>query len=78
MARTFKAEGRQLAKWVRTAFVVVALLLYGYAFPDMDRTWLAAILMTGWLAGELAAWLWMRRRRAAKSRRTGGDRSRAI
>ncbi len=65
MARTYKAEGRQIAKLVRGLFVVVALLLYGYAFPQLDRAWLVAILAVGWLAAELAAWLWVQRRRAS-------------
>lgn len=75
MARTFKAEGRRLAKWVRMAFAGVAVLLYGYAFPELDRKWLTLILAIGWIAAELAAWWWVRRRRAAKQ--SSGGRSKA-
>ncbi|TLS54177.1 hypothetical protein FE782_02185 [Paenibacillus antri] len=72
MARTYKAEGRQVAKLVRGLFAVVAMLLYGYAFPDLDRSVLVAILAVGWVAAELAAWWWVRRRRAAKAGRGRG------
>lgn len=73
MARTYKAEGRQVAKLVRGLFVVVAMLLYGYAFPQLDRGWLVAILAVGWIAAEVAAWQWVQRRRvSAKSPRPRG------
>jgi len=68
LARTYKSEGRQVAKLVRGAFIVVAMLLYGYAFPELDRTYLAAFLAIGWIAAELAAWWWVRKRRAAKAK----------
>ncbi|HZG55051.1 hypothetical protein [Paenibacillus sp.] len=70
MARTFKAEGRRIAKGVRLAFVVVAMLLYGYAFPELDRKYLTAMLAAGWISAELAAWWWVRRRRVSRSARS--------
>ncbi len=69
VARTYKAEGRRIAKFVRGLFVVVAMLLYGYAFPHLERGWLVAILAVGWIAAEAAAWWWVQRRRASASSR---------
>lgn len=67
MAKTYKAESRQLAKLVRGAFAVLAVLLFVYAFPSWDREYVAIVLAVGWVASEAAAWWWLRRRRAAKS-----------
>ena len=50
------------------AGAVVAVLLYGYAFPELDRKWLTLILAVGWIAAEIAAWWWVRYRRKAKKK----------
>ncbi|MCI3923780.1 hypothetical protein MO973_26480 [Paenibacillus sp. TRM 82003] len=75
MAKTFKSEGRQLAKLVRSAFAALAVLLFVYAFPSWDRQYVALVLAVGWIASELAAWWWVRRRRAVSSARSKGRRA---
>jgi len=65
MARTFRAEGRQLAYLLRTLFVTVAVLIY-FAFPDLHWGFLCGFIAIGVVIAEIVGELWTRYRREQK------------
>ena len=65
MARTYKAEGRQLAYVLRGLFVIGGLTLY-FSIPGLHWGFFFGIILVAVLAAEILGAMWTRKRRTNK------------
>lgn len=64
MARTYWAEGRTIANFLRGLFVLAAVYLYYYYFSYLHWIWLFIFAFIGVIWAELIGRLWTKARRA--------------
>ncbi|MGG1650069.1 restriction endonuclease [Paenibacillus sp. NRS-1780] len=65
MARTYYAEGRQVAYILRGLFIIVGLTIY-FKIPGLHWGYLFGILLGSVILGEILGLMWTRRRRQKK------------
>lgn len=69
MARTYKAEGRQLAFALRGLFVIGGLAIY-FSIPGLHWGFFFGIILVAVLAAEILGAMWTRKRRTNKKQQT--------
>ncbi|UYO06434.1 restriction endonuclease [Paenibacillus sp. PSB04] len=65
MARTYKAEGRQIAYVLRGLFIIGGLALY-FSIPGLHWGFFFGIILVAFLAAEILGAMWTRKRRTSK------------
>lgn len=65
MARTYKAEGRQIAYVLRGLFTILALSLY-FINPKLHWGMFVGVFFVGLIIAEVVGAAWTRKRRAKK------------
>lgn len=71
MARTYRAEGRQLANILRALFVGIGVLIY-YLIPGLHWGFFFAFIFIGVLIAEILGVRWTRYRREQKQAKKKG------
>ena len=65
MARTYHAEGRQLANFLRVILILGGMLIY-FKIPGLHWGFLLGIIVVGTITAEIAGSMWTRWRREQK------------
>lgn len=68
MARTYKAEGRKIAYFLRGLFIIGGLSLY-FSIPGLHWGFFFGILISSVIAGEIIGGMWTRKRRKQKKQK---------
>ncbi len=74
MARTYYAEGRQVAYVLRGLFIIVGLTIY-FKIPGLHWGYLFGILFGCVILGEISVPVWTRKTRKRKVKDTGSSRT---
>ncbi|WP_090738582.1 restriction endonuclease [Paenibacillus sp. Mc5Re-14] len=74
MARTYYAEGRQVAYVLRGLFIIVGLTIY-FKIPGLHWGYLFGILLGSVIIGEIFGTMWTRKRRQKKKGKSISEKS---
>ncbi|WP_241236249.1 hypothetical protein [Brevibacillus marinus] len=70
MAKTYYAEGRQIANLLRGLFGLLAIVLYFYLIPGLHWSFFFIFLFAGVIAAEIIGTMWTKSRRKKSAKNT--------